>query len=40
MPLMWSVIVFLGLMGIALNGLLTLAERRILRWQVSAEPGR
>jgi ABC-type nitrate/sulfonate/bicarbonate transport system permease component len=35
-PLMWAIIVLLGLLGIAMNGLFTLAERRILSWQPAA----
>jgi ABC-type nitrate/sulfonate/bicarbonate transport system permease component len=31
-PEMWSGIILLGLLGYTLNGLLMLAERRILRW--------
>ena len=30
---MWAVILLLGLLGIAANALLTLAERRALGWQ-------
>lgn len=32
-PLMWSVIVLLGLLGMILNGLLAGAERRVLAWE-------
>jgi ABC-type nitrate/sulfonate/bicarbonate transport system permease component len=32
-PQMWAVIVLLGLLGIALNALLSLAERHLLAWQ-------
>lgn len=35
-PLMWSVIGVLGLLGVLFNGLLILAERRILAWQPAA----
>ena len=31
-PEMWSGIILLGVLGYTLNGLLMLAERRILRW--------
>jgi ABC-type nitrate/sulfonate/bicarbonate transport system permease component len=31
-PAMWSGIILLGVLGYSLNGLLMLAERRILRW--------
>jgi ABC-type nitrate/sulfonate/bicarbonate transport system permease component len=37
-PVMWAVIVFLGLFGIVANGLFTLLERRILAWQPPAHP--
>jgi ABC-type nitrate/sulfonate/bicarbonate transport system permease component len=30
---MWTIIVFLGLLGIAANGLFTLLEHRVLAWQ-------
>ncbi len=30
---MWQIILLLGLLGIVLNGLFALAERRILAWQ-------
>ncbi len=30
---MWAIIVFLGLLGIAANGLFALLERRVLAWQ-------
>lgn len=32
-PVMWNVIVLLGLLGITANGLLALAEHRVLAWQ-------
>jgi ABC-type nitrate/sulfonate/bicarbonate transport system permease component len=32
-PTMWNIIVLLGLLGIVLNGLFALAERRVLAWQ-------
>lgn len=32
-PTMWAVIVLLGLLGIVLNAMLLLAERRVLAWQ-------
>jgi ABC-type nitrate/sulfonate/bicarbonate transport system permease component len=32
-PLMWQVILLLGLLGVVLNGLFALVERRILAWQ-------
>jgi ABC-type nitrate/sulfonate/bicarbonate transport system permease component len=32
-PLMWQVIGLLGLLGMLLNGLFALAERRLLSWQ-------
>jgi ABC-type nitrate/sulfonate/bicarbonate transport system permease component len=35
-PGMWSVIVLLGLLGMVLNGLFGLVERRILAWQPTA----
>jgi ABC-type nitrate/sulfonate/bicarbonate transport system permease component len=32
-PLMWQIILLLGLLGIVLNALFALAERRVLAWQ-------
>jgi ABC-type nitrate/sulfonate/bicarbonate transport system permease component len=32
-PTMWDVIVLLGLLGITLNGVFALVERRVLAWQ-------
>ena len=32
-PLMWAIIVLLGLLGIVLNSLLGLLEHRVLAWQ-------
>jgi ABC-type nitrate/sulfonate/bicarbonate transport system permease component len=30
---MWDIIVLLGLLGIVLNGVFALVERRVLAWQ-------
>lgn len=38
-PGMWGVIVLLGLLGMVLNGLFSLAERRVLAWQPTARQG-
>ena len=35
---MWSVIVFLGLLGLLLNTIFGLVERRVLAWQRTAGP--
>jgi ABC-type nitrate/sulfonate/bicarbonate transport system permease component len=35
-PVMWAVIVMLGLLGVVLNLLLAVAERRVLAWQPPA----
>ena len=32
-PLMWQIIALLGILGLALNALFALAERRVLAWQ-------
>lgn len=37
-PGMWSVIVFLGLLGLVLNAAFRLLERRVLAWQRTATP--
>ncbi len=36
--LMWAIIVFLGLLGIAANSLFALLERRVLGWQSASQP--
>ena len=36
---MWGVIVLLGLLGMILNALFGLVERRVLRWQPPARSG-